>query len=1246
MTGVHASSLGTSTSTTTSSTTQPQQQQQQTIGSQSDLHTNRRIAMKKKEEKQKVTRERQVAKERVKENLQFYIVNENEEQLNSVGLVNNDFCDACHDGGDLLCCESCECAFHMMCLDPPVSSLPEGDWFCHSCEQNKNPKPKHSKSILSSLFDSLDTLNPSCFTLPEEYLLNNSFKQSFCNVCDGDDSMEDMLHCSHSKCRISVHTYCLDPPLVRKPLTWKCDLHADKQQQQKSNNQSNKKEKESVASTSSSVSSMENNQNSFTNDSNKNRRNIHSPFLSDRFTLEFGGDSTIGGATAPKVFQNRYNPSYRDPFYENIYGNGLSSKDYYDHQLIVDLFGKDNYSFLTNNNQQQQQQTDINNNNNNNNQKNNNNNSKVSHRSGKATSRQKNKDGDHDVYMDDEEQQDANNENLKKLDQLLKEQRRLSVASMPSEFGIFPSDLSNQPIDNCNSFVMSSLSPLFTQFLAWQRLMQINNQIFQARANFHSTSNPSSNPSSSFNPPQVQPTTTTTTTTTFVSEPSTPTTNSMMDIDSSSSSSSSKKSNGSRRVEKTKEKEEKEKEKEKEIEIPIPIPTPPIPTPAPKKDSKKERQRERERQESERREKEKERERERKEKEKEERDRRDRERQEKRELEAQKEKEKELQKEIGKEEEEPQQMEIDRSQSQPQPQSQNIAKFFKRKSMDKSTITNLPTLKKTKGAATTTATTLDDQESFSEVSIVIPASPEDTTKHSVTEQWVSSPLPTIAPISTPDKPISTDHRQIYGRLPLRIQHKNSPSSSPSATTTTTTPSEIVSPIQKSGQLSPPTTPMSPSLDSSTILVSTPSASSSTPNTSIQQPESPFVPKTILSPRLPRLPRVPTIVGQQQQPPAVETLSSSSSSTISPSPYKPSTLQIPQPPPSKKPTKSKTVPLPPAVFPSPSTPSPPSPSPVIIPTAVVSSTTTATTTTGILSSPSSTTPVTTQNPTISPSRLNMTFKVPSPGGDFKKVIVKMGGTQLSESNNTPTTTTTSQPQPPTSPQPVQLLLPLSNPLVSPIITQVDQKIDQVAQKIDPPPQPPLPLSPTPIHSVQITSSSNIVQQSLSIASPTFVRGIFTDSIYILSIPIAVLYMITAEGGESLAHQMKLSRIIIGRGKKKNGISTDIWLKDRAVSHHHAVIEYDLTKNRFAVASFARNNNTFINGTRILQDQMATFTKETQFLSPPEAVFYKESKPLATGDILKISTTSFRFEILPNNITSVLNLFKSKGFPKLI
>lgn len=48
---------------------------------------------------------------------------------------NNEYCNYCKEGGDLLCCDKCPAAFHLTCNDPPLDEddIPPGDWLCKRC---------------------------------------------------------------------------------------------------------------------------------------------------------------------------------------------------------------------------------------------------------------------------------------------------------------------------------------------------------------------------------------------------------------------------------------------------------------------------------------------------------------------------------------------------------------------------------------------------------------------------------------------------------------------------------------------------------------------------------------------------------------------------------------------------------------------------------------------------------------------------------------------------------------------------------------------------------------------------------------------------------------------------------------------------------------------------------------------------------------------------------------------------------
>nr|QVX32603.1 CHD3/4/5A [Platynereis dumerilii] len=56
------------------------------------------------------------------------------------GIVDNEidddhmeFCRVCKDGGELLCCDQCPSAYHVHCLHPPMDIVPDGEWICPRC---------------------------------------------------------------------------------------------------------------------------------------------------------------------------------------------------------------------------------------------------------------------------------------------------------------------------------------------------------------------------------------------------------------------------------------------------------------------------------------------------------------------------------------------------------------------------------------------------------------------------------------------------------------------------------------------------------------------------------------------------------------------------------------------------------------------------------------------------------------------------------------------------------------------------------------------------------------------------------------------------------------------------------------------------------------------------------------------------------------------------------------------------------
>lgn len=64
----------------------------------------------------------------------------------------NKYCSVCSDGGFLIVCDGCSSNFHLKCAEPPLTAVPDGNWFCDSCRCIKRTAPSicTGKSLLSN----------------------------------------------------------------------------------------------------------------------------------------------------------------------------------------------------------------------------------------------------------------------------------------------------------------------------------------------------------------------------------------------------------------------------------------------------------------------------------------------------------------------------------------------------------------------------------------------------------------------------------------------------------------------------------------------------------------------------------------------------------------------------------------------------------------------------------------------------------------------------------------------------------------------------------------------------------------------------------------------------------------------------------------------------------------------------------------------------------------------------------------
>ena len=58
-----------------------------------------------------------------------------EEIVNEGLFVSDDHCRRCGRMGDLLCCELCPAVYHLECLEPPLTEVPDDEWLCPVCDK-------------------------------------------------------------------------------------------------------------------------------------------------------------------------------------------------------------------------------------------------------------------------------------------------------------------------------------------------------------------------------------------------------------------------------------------------------------------------------------------------------------------------------------------------------------------------------------------------------------------------------------------------------------------------------------------------------------------------------------------------------------------------------------------------------------------------------------------------------------------------------------------------------------------------------------------------------------------------------------------------------------------------------------------------------------------------------------------------------------------------------------------------------
>ncbi|XP_061091980.1 chromodomain-helicase-DNA-binding protein 4 isoform X3 [Conger conger] len=118
-----------------------------------------------------------------------------------------DYCEVCQQGGEIILCDTCPRAYHMVCLDPDMEKAPEGKWSCPHCEKEGVQWEAREDASEGEEDQEGDGRRDGGGEAEED-----DHHMEFCRVCkDGGE-----LLCCDS-CPSSYHIHCLNPPLPEIP---------------------------------------------------------------------------------------------------------------------------------------------------------------------------------------------------------------------------------------------------------------------------------------------------------------------------------------------------------------------------------------------------------------------------------------------------------------------------------------------------------------------------------------------------------------------------------------------------------------------------------------------------------------------------------------------------------------------------------------------------------------------------------------------------------------------------------------------------------------------------------------------------------------------------------------------------------------------------------------------------------------------------------------------------------------------
>ena len=65
-----------------------------------------------------------------------------DQEMEEEDARNHNYCEVCQQGGEIMLCDTCPRAYHLVCFDPELDEVPEGNWSCPQCETFLNSQTR------------------------------------------------------------------------------------------------------------------------------------------------------------------------------------------------------------------------------------------------------------------------------------------------------------------------------------------------------------------------------------------------------------------------------------------------------------------------------------------------------------------------------------------------------------------------------------------------------------------------------------------------------------------------------------------------------------------------------------------------------------------------------------------------------------------------------------------------------------------------------------------------------------------------------------------------------------------------------------------------------------------------------------------------------------------------------------------------------------------------------------------------